>query len=201
MDKKNDPPKSNTPELPQTSALDLLGKQSVRATFKLSLSCIQALHIVSTHLGIKQKSLFDHLIEDTETLSTIARELDRLGQRRSGRVQKTYVISRNSLNSLEETAMQFDTSRDELIEFSVQRLLPVIAEERIKHEKRKEFIGEIGRHFTQGIRLLDKIQQSLGADDPVLNKLAPVMSYYETAFQNMQNLIEKGKTIEDFQDV
>ena len=50
--------------LPKTFTSDLRGRQSVRATFKLSEGCIEAISIVAAHLGIKQKSLFDHLVED-----------------------------------------------------------------------------------------------------------------------------------------
>ena len=42
-------------------ALDLRGRQSVRATFRLSEDCIDAISILSAQLGIKQKSVFDHL--------------------------------------------------------------------------------------------------------------------------------------------
>ena len=45
--------------LPQPSPDDLRGRQSVRATFRLSAKAIDAMSIVSVHLGIKQKSLFD----------------------------------------------------------------------------------------------------------------------------------------------
>jgi len=44
----------------KTSALDLRGRQSVRATFRLSEDCIDAISILSAQLGIKQKSVFDH---------------------------------------------------------------------------------------------------------------------------------------------
>ena len=54
--------KSDITFLPQTTVSDLRGKQSVRATFKLSQKTINAMSIVSVHLGIKQKSLFDHLM-------------------------------------------------------------------------------------------------------------------------------------------
>ena len=60
--------------LPHPSSADLRGKQSVRATFKLTEKAIEALSIVAVHLGIKQKSLFDHLLEDTRSLSAIAKE-------------------------------------------------------------------------------------------------------------------------------
>ena len=52
---------------------DLMGHQSVRATFRLSARFIEALSIVSSQLGLKHKSLFDHPLEDTESLMAIAR--------------------------------------------------------------------------------------------------------------------------------
>ena len=52
---------TNDASLPRTFTSDLRGRQSVRATFKLSEGCIEAISIVAAHLGIKQKSLFDHL--------------------------------------------------------------------------------------------------------------------------------------------
>ena len=49
----------------------LKGKQSVRATFRLSGGCIEAISIVANQMGIKQKSLFDHLVEDIKTLESL----------------------------------------------------------------------------------------------------------------------------------
>ena len=66
------------PSLPRASTADLRGKQSVRATFKLTEGCIDAISIVAAHLGIKQKSLFDHLVEDDRSLRSIAREIQHL---------------------------------------------------------------------------------------------------------------------------
>ena len=113
--------------LPHPSSRDLRGRQSVRATFKLSQKAIEAMSAVSVHLGIKQKSLFDHLIDDLSALETIAREmqLDQLDA--PIRVQKTYVLSRRTLSCLERAAKNFTASRDALVEYSIQRLMPVIA--------------------------------------------------------------------------
>ncbi|MDJ0811543.1 MAG: hypothetical protein QNJ01_15680, partial [Desulfobacterales bacterium] len=61
--------------LPRPSSRDLRGKQSVRATFRLTARAIDAISVVAFHLGIKQKSLFEHLIEDDQTLSQIARQV------------------------------------------------------------------------------------------------------------------------------
>jgi len=141
-------------ELPLPDSQDLRGRQSVRATFKLSNRAIDALSIVAVHLGIKQKSLFDHLIEDVQSLNAIAREIEAEEFRNLARVQKTFVISRRTLNCLEEISRQFNAPRDALVEYSIQRLLPVITREREKHRKRKKLLEEIRRHLEDGRRLL-----------------------------------------------
>ena len=102
MDKKGAHSFMDDIELPQPDTEDLRGRQSVRATFKLSSRAIEALSIVAVHLGIKQKSLFDHLIEDVQTLNTIAQEIEADHFRTMGRVQKTFVISRRTLVCLDE---------------------------------------------------------------------------------------------------
>ena len=68
-------------------AKDLRGRQSVRATFKITGKAIDAITIVAAHLGIKQKSLFDHLIDDTRSLNLIAREIQSEGFNRLRRIQ------------------------------------------------------------------------------------------------------------------
>ena len=186
--------------LPGTSTADLRGRQSVRATFRLTEGCIDAISIVAAHLGIKQKSLFDHLVEDTGSLRSIAREIQRIKLSKHGRIQKTFVISRRSLSSLDIVSKNFDTPRDALVEFSVQRLLPIIAKERAKHDKRKEMLVEIGAHYRKGQNLLKKIGGLLGPDDPIYHKLGSVMAVYENAHGNIESFIERGRIIEEFQE-
>ena len=73
------------------SALDLRGRQSVRATFRLSEDCIDAISILSVQLGIKQKSVFDHLMEDAQVLKNMASELENTEFDRHQRIQKNAV--------------------------------------------------------------------------------------------------------------
>lgn len=185
-------------ELPQASVTDLRGRQSVRATFKLSEGCIDAITIVATQLGIKQKSLFDHLSEDTQTLQSIARRLRNQRLERRDRKQKTYVISRRTLNCLDDIARRFDAPRDALVEYSVQRLLPLILRERRRHEKRKEMLSKITRHFKRGEKLLDELGRQLGKDDPVYRRLAAAMVAYASAYEQIRAVVEKGRIIENF---
>jgi len=189
----------NEASLSRTFTSDLRGRQSVRATFKLSEGCIEAISIVAAHLGIKQKSLFDHLAEDARSLRSIAREIQDVKLEKQGRIQKTYVISRRSLLSLENVSKNFNAPRDALVEFSVQRLLPIIAKERKKHEKRKQMLKEIGDHFEEGGILLNTLKESLDIEDPIFQKFESIMAVYENAYHHMTSFVEKGKIIEEFQ--
>ncbi len=84
------------------------------------------------------------------------------------------------------------------MEFSVRRLLPIIARERKKHEKRKELFSEISNHLVEGEILLSKADEMLGADDPTVDKLKSAMLVYKNVFDEIANFIEKGKIIEQF---
>ena len=180
------------------STMDLRGRQSVRATFRLSEACIDAITILSAQLGIKQKSVFDHLMEDAQVLKNVARELEDTQFDRHGRIQKTFVISRRSLSFLDMISSKHNAPRDALVEYSVRRLLPIIADERKKHEKRKELLGEISNHFNDGETLLSKAEELLGGDDLIVNKLQIAMSVYQNVLDEITNFIERGKIIERF---
>jgi hypothetical protein len=184
--------------LPQTTTSDLRGRQSVRATFKLTEECIGAISIVATHLGIKQKSLFDHLVEDMNSLKAIARGLKNTNMRAQNRVQKTFVISRKSLRSLETVSKSHNAPRDALVEFSVQRLLPIIINEQKKHQVRKKMRREIETHFEAGKALLSRVKNVLGTEDPVLSKMTTLMMNYNNTFAAIDAFIERGRLIEEF---
>lgn len=185
-------------KLPRSLTSGLRGRQSVRATFKLTEGCIEAISIVATHLGIKQKSLFDHLIEDIQALSSIAREIETSKLRVQNRIQKTFVMSRKTLLSLDQISKNYNAPRDALVEYSVQRLLPIIARERERHEKRKEVFTGMAKHFKEGVKLLHKVNELLGREDPIFEKFETTMAVYQRAYDQIETFIEKGKIIEEF---
>ncbi len=180
------------------SAMDLRGRQSVRATFRLSEDCIDAISILSAQLGIKQKSVFDHLMEDDQVLKNMASELENTEFDRHDRIQKTFVISRRSLSFLDSISSEYDAPRDALVEYSIRRLLPLIANEKKKHEKRKVILAEISNHFAKGRKLLLRAEEMLGTDDPIVNKFQIALSVYKNEFDDIANFIERGKIIEKF---
>lgn len=198
MVKDNKKQKQMNISLPKTLTSELKDRQSVRATFRLSEGCINAISIVATQMGIKQKSLFDHLAEDMDSLRSIAREVKQSKIKKQGRIQKTFVVSKKSLASLDEISNMFNASWDVLIERYIQGLLPIISKERVKHEKRKGFLAKIKKHFQQGEKILNEIRKQLGEDDPIIDKFAMVMSGYETVKDNMEAFIDRSKGIEEF---
>ena len=180
------------------SLSELRGRQSVRATFKLSGKAIEAISIAAAHMGIKQKSLFDHLIDDVELLSVVAREIESKRFLMLKRVQKTFVLSRRTLCSLEEVSKDSNTPRDALVEYSIARLLPVIEEERKKHEKRKKILMEIGKYLEQGEEISEKADKALGEEDMLSEKLKGAVCTLRGVYETMASFVERGKVIENF---
>ena len=181
-----------------TNSADLLGKRSVRATFRLSAEFIEALSILSTRLGIKQKSLFDHLMEDMDTLQAIARRMNVGNQIRKGRIQKTFVISRKSLASLDSVSKKYSASRDDIVESSIRRLLPILAAEQQKQKKRETALNKIGEHLGQTATLIQEIEKLLEEEDPILLMLKSILNSYENAYRDVDDFVTKGKRIKTF---
>ena len=186
----------NQMTLPSSS--DLRGRQSVRATFKLTENAINTISAVAVHLNIRQKSLFDHLIEDRRSLGLIASGVQPENFSRLKRIQKTYVISRKTLCCLNDASKDLDASRDALVEYSIQRLLPLIDEERARHRKRKEILDEMTEYMKQGERLLGKSRKLLGEDDPVHERLETALRGYRKTHKAMVSFIRNGEIINAF---
>ena len=198
MKKKNAPEDLDALSLPRPSSSDLRGKQSVRATFRLTSRAIEAISVVAVHLGIKQKSLFEHLMEDAQTLSQVARQVQESAFQPRERVQKTYVLSRHTLNMLQQACEAFDTPRDALVEYSILRLMPVIEEERKRHRRRKAVLDDIKSHVRQGQAVLAKIEAALGDDDPVYHGYRQALRSLQQAEREIADYIEKGEIIEAY---
>ncbi|MGD2098911.1 MAG: hypothetical protein PVG35_15120 [Desulfobacterales bacterium] len=184
--------------LPHPTALDLRGRQSVRATFTLSAKAIEAISIVAALLGIKQKSIFDHLIEDAHSLKLIARRINSESLADIERVQKTFVISRKALASLEKAAQKANASRNALVEMSIQRLLPVIARERQKHKIRKRRLNEIKQVLDRGMALLSEVETDLGTEDPITIRFNSAMKSLSSAHNEISAIVDRGELVEDF---
>jgi hypothetical protein len=180
---------------------DLMGHQSVRATFRLSARFIEALSIVSSQLGLKHKSLFDHPLEDTESLMAIARSQPHQKADKKDRIRKTCVISKKSLSALEKASKEVAASRDDLVKYAIPLLLPILRKERTQQNKREDTLCKIAAFFGQSHELLQEIEKSPGKDDPVPKFFAAAAGAGQCAFEDMEKLVKKGAIFESLQSI
>lgn len=122
------------------SWMHLIGMQAVRATFTLPKHAINLISTVASQLGVKQKSIFDHLIENKEIIDQIADESKQYESEKIQRRQKTFVLSRNCLSTLDTFAREYKQPREVL----------VITPEKQRHENRKVLLAQM-----QGFRKLE----------------------------------------------
>lgn len=179
------------------SAQELLGRQSVRTTFKLSERSIDALSILAGQLGIKQKSLFDHLIDDIPALKVIADGYDK-EEVPDQRVAKTYVVSRRTLDNLERVSTRYQTPRDALVELSIERIIPLLFQEKEKHEKRKIILKKMSSMIAEGDDILALAKSSLDEDDPVYRKIHNMMRVVKSSCSDIETCVDRGRKIEEF---
>ncbi len=182
----------------QAYSADLKGRQSVRTTFKLSPRCIDALSLLAGQLGIKQKSIVDHLVDDTQTLHALAREAVQRDSMADDRVAKTYVISRRTLESLETVSKRFQTPRDTLVESSIERIMPLLKEEKRKHQQRKHLQDRLQQLLQASKELLEQADAVLDADDPVADHIVLMARTVQNGCSEVGQIIERGRRLEDF---
>ena len=175
----------------------LRGRQSIRTTFRLPVDLIELLGIVAGQFGLKQKSLFDQLIDDIEVLNEVAESVPGYAPENIERRPKTYVISKQSLYALERVAEERRISRDILVEISIRRLLPVLFAEREKHFKRAEILGELQSYLRHGEDLRAQAENLLGKSDPVCAMIGRMVRLGEETAMGLAGIVARGKTLEN----
>lgn len=181
----------------ELSAQQLRGKQSVRATFRLSDQMIDLLKVAANHLEVKQKSLIDELVQNRETLDRVASES--MGHRRQAerRRQKTFVLSRNSLTLLDDISNKYDLSRDQLIELCIGRLIPFVDAEQEKHEQRRQLIQDVDHYLEEGKKLLNKADSKLGTEDRFRLELEKIVQRTQRHLSDMRKFVKDKQTRRD----
>lgn len=181
-----------------STMFDLRGKQSVRATFKLSQKAIDSIGLVAIHLGIKQKSLFDHIIDDLDALDSLAQQIQMRQFNKIPRRQKTYVLSRKTIEALEAISQAYNTPRDALVEYSIKKLESIISVEKERHKERKILQQNIIDHFQQGKRLYQTAINILGKNDPFCKRMEKAVFACQKTQEELSGFIEKSKILEEF---
>ena len=176
----------------------LLSRQSVRTTFKLAPEVIELLSIISGQLGIKQKSLLDQLIEDTDTLHLLAKQKGESSSRTREKNQKTFVVSRSTLNAINTIARKVNIPRDELVERSIRRLLPLARSEREKHNRRKEILNAMKKEVGNREHLLKRAQEMLGKDDDLCTLIHKELDLARKHLVDAEAIAHRGMIMEDW---
>ena len=171
----------------------------MRTSFKLSDGCIQAISIVATQLGIKHRSLFDYLVEDTDSLEALAKEIVDKEPTNNKGFQKSFIVSRETLQAIDSLCKKLEISRDTLIELSVRRLLPIIEKEMEGHRKRKELFELVNKHYQESRKVLDSIKRSVGTEDPAYRACQATVAVCKQVKNQFDDIISKGKVIEKFE--
>lgn len=189
-----------TEETSQTEGLvlsfqQLLGKQSVRATFRLSDQMIDLLKVAAAHLEVKQKSLIDELVQNRETLDRVASESQAMQQKEDERRQKTFVLSRNALELLDDVSDKYNLSRDYLVELCIGRLIPVVDAEQEKHKKRRQLIKDVDRYLEEGKKLQKKADTMLDRDDQFRVKFEKIVNYTERNVGELRKFVKDKQTL------
>ncbi len=180
------------------TADELKNKQSVRATFRISQQAIDLMTFCAGLLGIKQKSLFDQLVDDTTILERLAEKAQEDGaypDRR--RQQKTFVLSRNSLRNLNRTAKDQNIPRDLLVEMSIDRLVPIISQEKEQQQKRKKLLALLAEYYHKGQKLLVQAEQLMGPHDTSYGLLKEQIEMQGKAINTLEEQVQRGEAMED----
>ena len=198
MANKSNKKAASTVNLPRVTTLALKGKQSVRTSFKLSEGCIQAINIVAKQLGIKHRSLFDYLVEDTESLENLANEIAKIEPSKNKGSQKSFIVSRDTLKGIDSLCEKLKISRDTLIELSVKRLLPIIEKEIKSHNRRKELFELVDKQYQESRKVLDLIKKGVGTEDPAYKIYQATVAACKQVKKQFNEILSKGKVIEGF---
>ncbi|NNK92981.1 MAG: hypothetical protein HKP41_01380 [Desulfobacterales bacterium] len=149
----------------QVDPNELIAKQSARTTFKLSEKTSNLLKVAAKHLGIKQKTLLDQLLEDKKALNILADDAITYARNDHKCRPKTMVLSQKALDQIETVSSYREIPRDYLVELSVARLASYFNSSAKTHEKRGLLMEELDRHNSQLIDLFNRNERMLHKDD------------------------------------
>jgi uncharacterized coiled-coil DUF342 family protein len=178
----------------QISTDDLIKKQSVRTTFKLPEKTINLLKISAKHLGIKQKTLLNQLVEDETILNILAQEAQTHSRNDDDCRPKTFVLSRKALDLIDARLDKYDITRDILVELSIDRLASYIEPLSKKHDKRRFMLEEMDKYQEMLQGLLNKANATFEQDDSFRIKLERL------AQTTQKSVAEIRKTVKDTSD-
>lgn len=180
----------------QVDADELKKRQSVRTTFKLPEKTINLLKISAKHLGIKQKTLLDQLIEDETILNILAKEAQTHCRNDDDCRPKTFVLSKKALDLIDVMLDRHDIARDILVELSITRLASYIESLSEKHDQRRSLLKEIDKYQQLLEKLSSKAKATFKQEDSFRMKLEGLTQTTQKSVGEIRKLVkDKGDFI------
>lgn len=176
----------------QVDADELKKRQSVRTTFKLPEKTINLLKISTKHLGIKQKTLLNQLIEDETVLNILAKEAQTHYRNDDDCRPKSFVLSQKALDLINVMLDRYDIARDILVELSISRLASYIESLSEKHDQRRSLLKEINKYQQLLEELSSKAKAAFKQEDPFRTKLERLTQTTQKSVGDIRKLV-KGK--------
>ena len=177
----------------QVDADELKRRQSVRTTFKLPEKSINLLKISAKHLGIKQKTLLDQLIEDEKILTLLAGDALTHSRKNDNCRPKTFVLSRNALDLLDAISGRHGIARDFLVELSIARLASYIKSLSDKHDKRRSLLKEVDEYQKLSEELLNKAKATFEQEDPFRLRLERLTKTTQRSIGEIRRMVKDAK--------
>jgi len=174
----------------QVDADELQKRQSVRTTFKLPEKTINLLKISAKHLGIKQKTLLDQLIEDETILKILAKEAQTHCRNDDDYRPKTFVLSRKALDLIGVLSDRYDIARDILVELSISRLASYIESLSEKHDQRRSMLKEIEKYQHLLEEVSSKAKATFTQEDPFRMKLERLTQTTQKSVGDIRKMVK-----------
>ncbi|MFT5700387.1 MAG: hypothetical protein ACI8ZB_003261 [Desulforhopalus sp.] len=174
----------------QVDADELQKRQSVRTTFKLPEKTINLLKLSAKHLGIKQKTLLDQLIEDETVLDILAKEAQTHRRNDDDCRPKTFVLSRKALDLIDVMLDRYDIARDILVELSITRLVSYIQLLSEQHDQRRSLLKEMDKYQKLLEELSNKANATFKEEDPFLMKLSRLTQTTQKSVGEIRKIVK-----------
>lgn len=174
----------------QVDADELKKRQSVRTTFKLPEKNINLLKISAKHLGIKQKTLLDQLIEDETILNILAKEAQTHCSNDAACRPKTFVLSKKALDLIDVMLDRYDIARDILVELSISRLASYIESLSERHEQRRALLKDLDTYQQLLEEVANKASVAFKQEDLFRTKLVRLTQTTQKGVGELRKLVK-----------
>ena len=169
---------------------ELKRRQSVRTTFKLPEKTINLLKVSAKHLGIKQKTLLDQLIEDEKILNLLAEEAQIHIRKDEDCRPKTFVLSKKALDLIDTVSNSYVVPRAFLVELSIERLASYIDALSETHEKRRTLLMEFDEYQKLLEELSNRTKAALEQEDPFRMKLEKLTKTTQRSIDDIRKTVK-----------